>query len=136
MSGKRAPPPTNPSSAERRRVRGAKARRSGRAAEIVAAFWLMLHGWRILGLRLKTPGAEVDLLARRGRILAVVEIKTRARLDDALAAVGADQRRRLRQAGARLAARRALEGLSVRLDLVALAPGRLPRHIADAWPQG
>ena len=98
----------------------------------------MAKGWRILALRLKTPGAEIDLLARKGRVLAVIEIKTRARLDDALAAVSAEQRSRLRRAGRQIAARFASghrpQALSVRLDLVALAPGRLPRHIADAWP--
>jgi putative endonuclease len=94
----------------------------------------MLRGWRILGFRLKTPQGEIDLLARRGRILAVVEVKARPTLEAALASVSAAQQQRLRRAGETLAARRrGLSGLSVRLDMVALAPGRLPRHIPDAW---
>jgi putative endonuclease len=117
-----------------RAARGAAARRSGRRGEAWAAAWLMARGYRILGFRLKTPIAEIDLLAKRGRVLAVIEVKRRADLETALDAVAFEQRERLRRAGVALAARRpALAGLDVRLDLLALAPGRLPRHIPDAW---
>jgi putative endonuclease len=96
--------------------------------------WLMAKGYRILGFRLKTPQAEIDLLAKRGNVLAVVEVKRRVDLATALETVTFDQRDRLRRAGANLAARRpALSGASVRLDLMALAPGKLPMHIRDAW---
>ena len=119
---------------ERRRVRGLAARRSGRWAEVLAAAMLMARGWRILGFRLQATGAEIDLLAVRGKVLAVVEVKARTDLATALQAVSADQASRLIRAGEALASRRfAARGLSVRLDLVALAPGRLPRHIPDAW---
>ncbi len=121
---------------ETRRARGRAARLSGRRAEVVAALWLMAKGYRILGFRLKTPFAEIDLLAARGKVLAGVEVKTRASLDASLAAVGADQRARLRRALRFVAAkRRGLAGATIRLDLLALAPGRLPRHIPDAWSE-
>ncbi len=117
-----------------RGARGAAARLSGRRGEVVAALWLMAKGYRILGFRLKTPLAEIDLLAKRGSVLAVIEVKRRANLEAALEAVGFDQRDRLRRAAVTLAARRpGLQGASVRLDLLALAPGRLPMHIPDAW---
>ena len=117
-----------------RRARGAAARLSGRRQEIVAALWLMLKGYRILGFRLKTSEAEIDLLAQRGKVLAVVEVKSRQTLEAALEAVTPAQRLRLLRAGRALAARRpGLMRLNVRLDIVALAPGRRPRHIADAW---
>jgi len=120
-----------------RAARGLAARLSGRRGEVWAAVWLMAKGYRILGFRLKAPQAEIDLLAIRGRVLAVVEVKRRASLAAALEAVGPDQRDRLRRAGVNLAARRpGLKGASVRLDLVALAPGRLPMHIPDAWRGG
>ena len=120
-----------------RSARGAAARRSGRRAEVWAAAWLMVKGYRILGFRLKTPQAEIDLLAQRGSVLAVVEVKRRANLETALEAVSGDQRARLRRAGASLAARRrGLQALPVRLDRFALAPGRLPRHVPDAWKGG
>jgi putative endonuclease len=117
-----------------RAIRGAAARRSGRRSEVLAALWLMAKGYRILGFRLKTPQAEIDLLAVRGRTLAIVEVKRRADLLTALETVSLDQRRRLRRAGLAIASKRpALAGAAVRLDLMALAPGRLPMHIPDAW---
>jgi putative endonuclease len=121
---------------EIRRARGAAARRSGRRGEVVAALWLMAKGYSILGFRLRTPHGEIDLVARRGRVLAAVEVKARTSLDAALEAVSLTQRQRLRRAIRALAARRkGLEDAVVRLDLMALAPGRLPRHIPDAWNQ-
>ena len=117
-----------------RQARGKAARLSGRRAEVWAAIWLMAKGYRILGFRLKTPQAEIDLLAQKGDVLAVVEVKSRTSLDAALEAVGWDQRERLRRAGEALAAGRpALRNAAVRLDLIALAPGKLPRHSPDAW---
>ena len=124
---------------EARRVRGGRGRDAGRFGEHVAALWLMLHGWRIVGFRRKTRRAEIDLLAIRAGVLAVVEVKRRPTLDEAARAVGAEQRRRLAEAGRAIQARTpAYAALSVRLDMVALAPGRLPRHIAglDAAPRG
>ena len=119
---------------EARRLRGGRARKDGRASEFVAAFWLMATGWRILAFRLKTPQGEIDLLARRGGVLAVIEVKRRRTIAEALEAVTRRQRLRLRAAAENLAAKRPdLARLSVRLDLIALAPGRWPRHIADAW---
>ncbi|KQV62348.1 MULTISPECIES: YraN family protein [unclassified Caulobacter] len=120
-----------------RQARGAAARKLGRRAEVLAALWLMAKGYRILGFRLATPLGEIDLLAQRGRVLAVVEVKQRATIEDALDAVTPTQRDRLRRAAAHLSAHRAgLRDLLVRLDLIALAPGRPPRHLPDAWPDG
>lgn len=117
-----------------RSARGKSARTAGHRREILAALWLMARGYRILGFRLKTGIAEIDLLAQKGDVLAVVEVKSRGAIEQALEAVGPDQRERLRRAGLMLAARRkGLMRLNVRLDLVALAPGRWPRHIPDAW---
>jgi putative endonuclease len=117
-----------------RQARGAAARKLGRRAEVIAALWLMAKGYRILGFRLATPLGEIDLLAQRGKVLAVVEVKQRTTIEDALDAVTPTQRDRLRRAAAHVSAHRiALRDLSVRLDLIALAPRRAPRHLADAW---
>jgi putative endonuclease len=117
-----------------RSARGTASRLAGRRAEVLAAIWLMAKGYRILGFRLKTRQAEIDLLALRGQTLAVVEVKRRTSLLIAMETVTFDQRERLRRAGAAVAAGRpALAGATVRLDLIALAPGKLPRHIPDAW---
>ena len=117
-----------------RSLTGFNARRAGRRGEVVSALWLMAKGYRILGFRLKTPQGEIDLLAKRGQVLAVVEVKLRGTTALALEAVSYQQRQRLRRAGETFAARRAdLRGIAVRLDLMALAPGRWPCHIRDAW---
>ena len=120
-----------------RRARGAAARVSGRRGEIVAALWLMAKGYRILGFRLGAKQGEIDLLALRRGVLAVVEVKRRRTLEAALEAVRPSQRERLRRAAAQIASRRpALRNVAIRLDLFALAPGRWPRHIPDAWRGG
>jgi putative endonuclease len=120
---------------EARRARGAAARLSGRRGEIIAALWLMARGYRILGFRLRTPHGEIDILAARGGVLAAVEVKARATLEAALEAVSLTQRQRLRRALAAVAGRKAGFQGQRRLDLLALAPGRWPRHIPDAWSQ-
>jgi len=129
---KRLRPPPAPRPVKRlwRVALGQRARREGRGAEWVAALWLMAKGYRILGFRLKSRAGEIDILARRGRVLAVVEVKRRATLEGALAAVTGAQRERLLAAGRAVArGRRSLAGLDLRLDMVALAPGRFPRHL-------
>jgi putative endonuclease len=94
----------------------------------------MAKGYRLLGFRLRTRAGEIDLLALRDGVVAVVEVKRRRTLAEAVEAVSWVQRQRL-AAAARLvvAGRSALAAAPVRLDLIALAPGRLPRHIRDAW---
>lgn len=119
----------------RRSLRGGAARLSGRRAEVVAALWLLAKGYRILGFRLKTPQGEIDLLVAKGAVIAAVEVKIRASLDAALEAVSLAQRQRLRRALSMFAARRGRGDAHLRLDLMALAPGRFPRHIPGAWSE-
>ena len=116
--------------------RGTRARIEGRRAEWIVALLLMAKGYRILGMRLRTPQGEIDLAAERGGVLAIVEVKRRRTLEEALLAVSPTQRERLRRAGRALIRRGGRNKPAVvRLDLVALAPGRWPRHIADAWDE-
>ncbi|HYE42725.1 MAG TPA: YraN family protein [Caulobacteraceae bacterium] len=120
--------------ARARRERGARGRRDGRMAEAVAALWLMLKGWQVLGFRLRTPQGEIDLLARKGRTLAVIEVKRRATVELALESIGPAQRDRLLRAARTIASRRrSLRQLDLRLDLIALAPGRFPRHLPNIF---
>jgi putative endonuclease len=117
-----------------RKQRGALARKAGRRGEIVAALWLMAKGYRVLAFRLRTPQGEIDLVVSRGRALIAVEVKQRASVEAALDAVTPLQRQRLWRALAAFAARRPrYKDASLRLDLMALAPGRRPRHIPGAW---
>jgi putative endonuclease len=120
--------------APRRVNRGRKARRDGRRAEWLCVLWLMARGYRILGFRMRTPLGEIDILACKRNIVAVVEVKRRSTIETALEAVSFRQRERLLRAAKSIAARRPdLAGSAVRLDLLALAPRRWPRHIRDAW---
>ncbi len=116
---------------------GAVSHRLGHRSEWMAAVWLMARGYQILGFRLKTRAGEIDILARRGRILAVVEVKRRASLEQALTALSPEQYDRLLSAGrAVLRQRPSLAGHVLRIDIVALAPGRVPRHRHDVAPFG
>lgn len=129
--------PKRPPTAGWRRDRGGRARQDGRGAEWIAVLWLMLRGWRILGFRLKVAGAEIDILAARRGVLAVIEVKRRATLDAALLALTPAQHARLLAAGrAVLRGRPSLDGHVLRIDMVALAPRRLPRHLAGVGPSG
>ncbi|GAB4362227.1 MAG: YraN family protein [Kiloniellaceae bacterium] len=106
----------------------------GRRAERLAAWWLRLKGYRILAQDFRCPVGEIDLVARRGGILAVVEVKRRDRLDSAGEAVSPRQQRRIRRAAELFVQRHpALAGLQPRFDALLLAPGHLPRHLKDAW---
>ena len=106
----------------------------GRDAETAAALWLQLKGYRILDRRVKTPLGEIDLVASKGKFVIFVEVKARQRLEAALEAVTPELRRRVEQA-ARLwvGRKRKLQDRLRRFDIVLLAPGRLPRHMPDAW---
>ncbi|RZJ04449.1 MAG: YraN family protein [Brevundimonas sp.] len=118
---------------------GSKAHRAGHGSEWLAAALLMAKGYQILGFRLKTRAGEIDILARRGRTLAVVEVKRRTTLDAAVLALSPDQFDRLLAAGrAVLRQRPSLAGHVLRIDMVALAPGRFPRHRrgVDAFGRG
>lgn len=109
-------------------------RRRGRLAEFVAALFLRLCGYRILARRFATHVGEIDLIARRGRTLAFVEVKARASHAEALAALRPGQRRRIERAAAQfLAGRPALADACIRFDLVTIGRFGLPRHVVDAW---
>lgn len=127
----RAPKPAARAKSAFRQALGGRSHRQGRASEWVAALWLMAKGYQILGFRLKNRAGEIDILARRGKVLAVVEVKRRVTLDLALSAVTPDQHQRLLAAGrAVLHGRPSLAGHELRIDIVALAPGRFPRHVS------
>lgn len=109
----------------------------GRRAEFVAALLLRLKGYAILERRFAAAAGgrgEIDIIARRGSIIAFIEVKARADLGQAALALSARQRERLlRGAEAYLAQRPRLAHLSPRFDAVLAAPGRWPRHLIDAW---
>lgn len=115
-------------------LRRQRAQRRGRLAEWLCLWHLRLHGWRILARGWRCPAGEIDILARRGTVLAVIEVKSRGEIPAAAAALAPRQRRRIaRAAQAFLIARPDLAGLDLRFDLMLVAPHRLPRHWRGAW---
>jgi putative endonuclease len=111
----------------------AAAERRGRRGERLAGWWLRLHGWRIVARRLKIGVGEVDLVARRGRTVAFVEVKWRASGAELDLAVDERRLRRVARAAEALAPRYVRGEDDLRIDVVLLAPGRWPRHIVNAW---
>ena len=110
------------------------AERRGRRAEQFAALWLNAKGYRVLARGWRTPQGEVDLIARRGQIIAAIEVKRRANSNQAIEAVSPRQRRRIaRAAMAYLARLPDATKLSLRFDVVVVVPWRLPQHIVGAW---
>lgn len=106
----------------------------GRRAEGLAAWWLRLKGYSLLARNFRSGAGEIDLIARRGKVLAMVEVKTRGDLVSASEALGARQRARIARATeAFLQQRPQLAQLAVRFDVILVAPGRFPRHLLDAW---
>ncbi len=114
--------------------------RRGRRAEWIAACWLRLKGYRLLARGYRCPSGEIDLIARRGRILAFIEVKQRDRLATAAEAISQRQRRRVvRAAEAFLQSHPQLAALDLRFDAIlfgrgwASASGPWLQHQKDAW---
>jgi putative endonuclease len=106
----------------------------GRWAERVCRWRLLLSGYRIVGIDLRTPVGEVDILARRGQTLVIVEVKARTDLGAAAESIGPRQRRRIRRAADWLrAGRPEWQALDLRFDVMLVAPWRWPTHVHDAW---
>src|SRR5258705_5348457 len=102
------------------------AEQRGRGAETIACWYLRAHGWRILARRARVPGGEVDVVARRGRTLAFVEVKARASDEEAAFALDEWRLRRVVVAAERLAPRYMREGDDVGIDAMCIGPRRLP----------
>ena len=111
----------------------ALAERSGRRAERIAAWWLRLKGWTILAQRARVRGGEVDIVARRGRVIAFVEVKARRNDHEAGFALDHYRLRRVYVAASVLFERYRREGDDMRVDAILIVPGRWPRHLVNLW---
>jgi putative endonuclease len=110
-----------------------RAEKHGREGEGRAALWLQAKGWRILDRRRKTPLGEIDLVCRRGNLIAFVEVKWRKSAADLDHAIDEYRLQRVAAAVDAVAHEYATDGEDIRIDVMLLAPGRLPRHIVNAW---
>ena len=118
------------------KVRRQEAEQRGRRGEGLAAWWLRLLGWRILARRQRVAAGEVDIIARRGRVIAFVEVKWRANSADLAVAIDAYRLRRVARAAEVLAPRFAGPRDSIRVDVLLLTPGKWPRRIVNCWQPG
>ena len=115
---------------ERRRA----AERWGRQVETLAVWRLKLAGWTILDRRARTGAGELDIVARRGEVLAFVEVKARGDLATAVEAVTPRQRDRILKAAALWRSRKpGLDRLQSRFDLIVCAPWRWPVKRENAF---
>lgn len=117
-------------------TKAAKRRHLGRGhrGEWLAAWALRVKGYRILARQFRTKAGEVDIIARRGDLVAVVEVKARPSLTAAMDAVGPMAQRRIEAAADFWLTRQPdYHRLSLRYDIVAVLPKRWPVHVKDAW---
>jgi putative endonuclease len=108
--------------------------RTGLSAESRAAALLMAKGYRILARRFRTSHGEIDIVARRRKLIAFVEVKARASLDEAAFAVTPRQQCRIIDAAQGwLVAHPEHADFELRFDVILIAPRRLPRHLLAAF---
>jgi len=114
-----------------------RADRDGRRGEWLAALYLMAKGWRIVARRQRIGHGrgvgEVDIIARRGRVLAFVEVKWRARTSAFAEAIDERRLQRVARAAEALIPRLGRPDDTVRIDVILLAPWHWPRHIVHVW---
>lgn len=114
-----------------------KAYKKGHTAETLAAWLLRVKGYSILARREKTPVGEIDLIARRGKLLIFVEVKARTCETAAAEAITPKNRDRvIRAAQYYIGNRPALAGYTMRFDAILLSSNGFPRHVKDAWQTG
>ena len=114
--------------------------RFGLAAERLAAFYLLLKGYRVLALRYRNSGGEVDIVARRGKMVVAVEVKARQTMAACADSITEQKKQRLMQAAngllsgqGKVAGLEDVHTCNIRFDVIWIVPWRLPIHIKDAW---
>ena len=107
---------------------------TGLSAESRAAALLLVKGYRILARRFRTPHGEIDIVARKHQLIAFIEVKARATLDEAAYAVTPRQQARISNAAQGwLVAHPEHAEFDMRFDVVLIAPRHLPRHLLAAF---
>lgn len=117
-----------------RRAARRRHERRGHRGEWLAALALRLKGYRIVARRYRTKIGEIDLIARRGDLVLVVEVKVRPTLLQAMEAVGRLNERRIEAAADLWLMRQPDHArLSMRFDMVAVLPRRWPVHVENIF---
>lgn len=115
------------------RLSRTEAEKQGRHAETLAAWYLRLKGWRILTTRLRTARGEIDIIAKRGRHIAFIEVKHRKNAADLDQALDRQRLKRVAAAAHSVAHHYAGPSDSISIDAILVAPKRWPRHLANVW---
>ena len=111
-----------------------QAEKRGRRGEWLASIALRLKGYTIVERGFRTKLGEIDIIARKGDLVVMVEVKSRKNIDAAINAVGfQSQQRIINTADIWLARQKDFARLSIRFDIVAILPLRWPKHFAGAF---
>ncbi len=117
-----------------RRARRRRAFFKGHWAEYIASIYLTAKGYRVCARRFKTRFGEVDIIAKKGDVLAIVEVKARNSIDEAVNAVGWQSQKRIANAADFwLSKQLDWQKYSIRFDIIAIMPWSLPVHLEDAF---
>lgn len=107
----------------------------GLKAESAAALWLQMKGYKILARRYKTPMGEIDLIARKGNLLAFIEVKARQTKHQALESLTPQMRSRIERAASSYISHNPVGNCDMRFDLITVTPPFFIHHLDNAWQQ-
>lgn len=117
-----------------------KAYKYGIAAERIAAVFLRFKGYRIIAQRYKNPKGEIDILAVKGKTLAIIEVKARKNFSDCAYSIPYWKQKKILGAvewlmagGGKIAGLAGVSERIIRFDAILIVPRKLPRHLKDAW---
>jgi putative endonuclease len=117
-----------------------RAYKFGLAAEKLAVIFLRLKGYRIIAERYRNPKGEIDILAVRGKTLAIVEVKARKNLSDCTYSITPWKQKKILGAvewlmagGGKIAGLAGVSEPIMRFDAIFIVPKKLPIHLKDAW---
>ena len=114
-----------------------QAYKRGIRREILAGLYLTLTGWRVLAWRWKCPLGEIDLVAKKGKVITFIEVKARQNEQSALDSITAHQWRRvLNAADIFMSQQRQYADCSWRFDAIIIVPRKWPKRFKNMWDDG
>lgn len=107
---------------------------TGLRAEFRAKIFLRLKGYSILSQRYKTPIGEIDLIAKRGKVIAFIEVKARDTMERALECISLTQQKRITRAALYyLNSFVKYEKFTLRFDVICIDQTFMPKHLENVW---
>lgn len=103
---------------------------------MAAVMLLRLKGYRVLNQRFKCSTGEIDVIAQKKDLVIFVEVKARQSVTEAFESITLKQRSRIETAASVWLQQQASQEFACRFDVIAVAPGRVPAHMMDAWRPG